>query len=105
VAIDEMVGVAGLAFQAVDLATKAIMEAIDGADAGSHRARMQRLTEIVVADQDDLDFLWDIRQRDFYGDPSPGRALDLPAGEQVRQALTLARSIVERIDRALHDAT
>jgi HEPN domain-containing protein len=96
-------GAAGLAFQALDLAAKALTAAIDGADAGSHRARMARVRELTQAQQSDLDFLWEIRQRDFYGDSSLGAPRDMPTEDQVREALALARSLVERIDHVLRE--
>lgn len=99
----DVAGVAGLAFQALDLASKALTEVIDGTDPGTHRARMHRVRELVQADQSELDFLWFIRQRDFYGDVSLGAPRDLPTEEQIRRALTLARALVDRIDRALHE--
>jgi hypothetical protein len=97
----EVAGAAGLAFQAIDLASKALTEAIDGTDAGSHRARMQRVQQIIQADQAELDFLWEVRQRDFYGDPALGAPRQLPTQEQVRTALSVARKLIDRIDQVM----
>jgi Tfp pilus assembly PilM family ATPase len=97
----EVAGVAGLAYQAIDLASKALTEAIDGADAGSHAARMQRVKEIIQADQSELAFLWEIRQRDFYGDSTLGAPRELPTAEQVQRALAVARSLIDRIAAAV----
>ncbi len=62
---------------------------------------MDRVRALIQAEQSELDFLWEIRQRDFYGDSSLGARREMPADDQVRSALALARSLVERIDRAL----
>lgn len=62
---------------------------------------MDRVRALIQAEQSELDFLWEIRQRDFYGDSSLGAGRAMPADDQVRSALALARSLVERIDRAL----
>lgn len=92
---------AGLAFQAIDLASKALTEAIDGTDPGSHRARMRRVQKLIQADQADLEFLWEIRQRDFYGDVTLGAPRQLPTEEQIRSSLSLAKNLIDRIAQAL----
>jgi HEPN domain-containing protein len=99
---DDIAGIAGLAFQAVDLAGKVLTAEIDGEDAGSHRARMIRTQEIVRTQQGKLDFLWNIRQRDFYGDDYAGGPASTPTTAQVKRALNIASEIIERIDRELH---
>lgn len=63
---------------------------------------MQRVRDLVQAEQSDLDFLWEIRQRDFYGDPFTGAPRDLPTAEQVRRALALARTLIDKIEAVLH---
>jgi len=99
---DDISGVAGLAHQAVDLAMKVLATEIDGTDAGGHRARMRRTQQIVQTKDRQLSFLWDVRQRDFYGDTRPGGALDLPTGDQIAKALNVDRDIIDRIDEQLH---
>ncbi|MEX2245709.1 MAG: HEPN domain-containing protein [Dehalococcoidia bacterium] len=97
----EVSGVAGLAFQALDLAAKELTDAIDGADPGSHQARMKRLQALIQADQEELGFLWNVRQRDFYGDASAGEPRDLPTRPEARRALAIAGRNIEKIARML----
>jgi hypothetical protein len=42
---------------------------------------------LIQAEQAELDFLWEIRQRDFYGDSSLGAEREIPTDDQVRSAL------------------
>lgn len=103
-AIGDAPGAAGLAFQAADLAMKALTIAIDGSDAGSHHARMQRARELLEADPAALRLLWETRQRDFYGDASAGDEMRLPSEEQVREALSVAARLIDRIGATIADA-
>ncbi len=64
---------------------------------------MSRLQALIQAEQSELDFLWEIRQRDFYGDTSLGSPREMPTAGQVRKALALARSLVDRIGQALRE--
>ncbi|MHB8515857.1 MAG: hypothetical protein ACYC9X_12185 [Dehalococcoidia bacterium] len=86
-------GATGLAFQAADLAMKALTIAIDGSDAGSHQARMRRARQLVEADPSALELLWETRQRDFYGDAMVGGDVQLPGDAQVREALAVAAAL------------
>lgn len=99
---DDVAGVAGLAYQAVDLAMKVLTLEIDGSDAGGHRARMERTQQLVQVEDRQLAFLWEVRQRDFYGDVSRGGASSTPASAEVIRALDIATGIVDSIDRELH---
>jgi len=62
---------------------------------------MQRVRQITQADQAELDFLWEIRQRDFYGDAALGDPRELPTDEQVWTSLIVARKLIDRIAQAL----
>ena len=62
---------------------------------------MQRVRQIIQADQAELDFLWEIRQRDFYGDAALGAPRGVPSDEQVRTSLSVARKLIDRIAQAL----
>jgi hypothetical protein len=97
----DVAGMAGLAYQAIDLASKALTEAIDGSDAGSHRRRMRRTATLVDRKVESLDFLWSVRQREFYGDAEPGEERQLPTVKQIADAVVLARSILTDIEGAL----
>lgn len=95
-------GAAGLAYQAFDLASKALAQAIDGTDPGTHRGRMRRAQRLLTKHTDKLDFLWEVRQKDFYGDTSAGGARALPLDQEVEQALMIVGDILREIDEALH---
>lgn len=99
---DNLTGAAGLAYQAFDLAAKALTQAIDGADPGTHRGRMRRAERLLTKHTEKLDFLWEVRQKDFYGDVTPGGVQELPEPAQVAAALRIVREILQEIDGALH---
>lgn len=101
---ENVTGAAGLAYQAFDLAAKALTKAIDGADPGSHRGRMQRAERLLTRHADKLNFLWQIRQKDFYGDVTPGGVEELPQVADVEEALRIVKDILQEIDGALHAA-
>jgi hypothetical protein len=62
---------------------------------------MQRVRQLIQADESELNFLWEIRQRDFYGDAALGAPRELPTDEQVREALSVARKLIDRISQVL----
>ena len=95
-------GSAGLAYQAFDLAAKALTQASNGNDAGGHHRRMRRAQRLLTTHADRLDFLWELRQRDFYGDVRPGAGQELPKPEEVEEAVTIVEAILTEIDQALH---
>ena len=81
---------------------KVLTTELDGADAATHRSRMQRTQELVQAQDRELAFLWRVRQQDFYGDTTPGGSMAIPSPEEIARALDIASEIIERIDSALH---
>lgn len=99
---DDVAGAAGLAFQAIDLASKTLTEQIDGADAGGHQARMKRVQKIIRVRQTDLRAAWRARQRDFYGNTVIGGEAEPLSREEVVRTLSVAREIVRQIDEVLH---
>jgi len=99
---EDIAGSAGLAYQAADLASKALAQAIDGSDPGSHRGRMRRAQQLLNTHTDKLDFLWELRQKDFYGDVSLGGAPGTPSNDEVREALSIVQEILSEIDHVLH---
>lgn len=97
-----LTGAAGLAYQAFDLAAKALAQALDGADPGSHRSRMLRAQRELTRHEDKLVFLWEIRQKDFYGDVRPGGRQGVPTEEEVADAIAIVGDILEDIEKVLH---
>ena len=92
----DLAGVAGLAYQAFEAAMIALTININGSDAGSHSARRERAKELLGPDRDKIDFLWEVRNIDFYGNPklnSPKRDL---VEEEVKEALDTVERIIEK---------
>jgi hypothetical protein len=100
---DDLTGAAGLAYQAFDLGSKALAHAIDGAAPGTHRGRMRRAEQLLTRHTEKFDFLWRVRQKDFYGDVTPGGRAETPSDEEIREALAVVDDVLREIDRVLHD--
>lgn len=97
----DLAGVAGLAYQAFESAMIALTEEINGADPGSHASRRSRAKVLLSSHRDRIDFLWEVRNVDFYGNPmlnQPKRGL---TKEEVREALDSVETIIEEIKRIL----
>jgi len=96
-----LAGVAGLAYQAFESALIALTQEINGADPGSHIARREWAKQLLAEHRDKIDRLWEARNIDFYGNPSPHqpkreltRAEAEEALDAVTQMLAAARQIL-----------
>jgi len=90
----DLAGVAGLAYQAFESAVIALTEEVNGADPGSHAARRSRAKELLSSHQEKIDFLWEVRNVDFYGNPQinqPKRELNKA---EVGEALDTVETII-----------
>ena len=65
----DLAGVAGLAYQAFESSMIALTEEVNGADPGSHAARRSRAKVLLSSHHEKIDFLWEVRNVDFYGNP------------------------------------
>ncbi len=94
----DLAGVAGLAYQAFESAVMAFNKIVKGKDVASHQRRMQTAREIFSERADDLKFLWNMRNIDFYGDVSPGDFGELQK-ERVEKVLVTVREIIEKTEK------
>jgi HEPN domain-containing protein len=90
-------GVAGLAYQAANLAIKVLLVQVDGSDTWLHAARNQRAGELLAIDADDLSLLHHTRQLDFYTDTTFGGEPALPEPGDCQRALAIARLVVDAV--------
>ncbi len=63
----DLAGVAGLAYAAFESAIMSLTDKINGKDYHSHRLRKERAKEMLSKHEDKMDFLWEVRNIDFYG--------------------------------------
>ncbi len=98
-------GAAGLAYQAAELAVKAVLIELDGSDPWSDEQRYQRAYELLGIDPADLRFMHTVRLRDFYahatrmttdsGAVAYGLPLELPSEGDAQRCVQLARRVVD----------
>jgi HEPN domain-containing protein len=92
----DLAGVSGLAYQAFESALIAFNKTVKGKDVASHQYRMETAKRVFSEHKEDLDFLWEMRNIDFYGNVRPG--IDAELGkEKVEKALGTVRMIIERV--------
>lgn len=77
----DIAGVAGLAYQAFESAFIALTIEKNGVDAGSHSTRRERAKALLSQHRDKIETLWEIRNIDFYGNPQPTLAPQLPSSK------------------------
>ena len=93
----DLAGVAGLAYQAFESAVIAFNKTVKGKDIASHGYRMETAKKIYSEHVHDIDFLWELRNIDFYGNIRPGFDAELRK-EKVSKALETVKEIIEKTE-------
>jgi hypothetical protein len=73
----------------------------DGANAGGHAARRQRAKVLLSHHRDKIDFLWEVRNVDFYGNPQPFQPKREVTRAEVEEALETVDAIIQEVKRIL----
>jgi len=94
-------GVAGLAYQAFESATMALLHLKNGKDKRSHMGRRKRAKEILTSRSDIIDRLWEIRNIDFYGNTRVDECKREVSEDEIRECLEAVEHIVEEIELIL----
>ena len=97
----DLAGVAGLAYQAFESATMALIKVKNGMDQKSHLGRRKRAKELLEEFRDKIDFLWEIRNVDFYGNVSFGAESRDVSEEEVKDSLKTVAEMIKKIGRFL----
>lgn len=93
----DVAGVCGLAYQAFEAAVDALNKHLAGSVAANHTARRQIATTLLHGRQADIEFLWDARNVDFYGNTMPGAPPQTLAAADVERALRTVAAILDDI--------
>ena len=88
---------AGLSYQAVEMAATLLIEMVNGTDPGDHLERRARASELMRLCRKELDDLWEARNIDFYGNVSPGRPRRRMNREEARESLDQASRLIEKV--------
>jgi HEPN domain-containing protein len=91
-------GVAGLAYQAFESATMALLEEKNGSDKRSHVARRKRAKELIKLEDESIDRLWNLRNVDFYGNSIIGEMKRTVTEEEAEECLDAVENIIEKIE-------
>lgn len=97
----DIAGVAGLAYQAFESALVALSMKMNGSNGGTHLARRERAKELLVKFQDKIDFLWSVRNVDFYGNIMRREDKREISREEVKEALNIVEQIIEEIKKTI----
>ncbi len=97
----DLAGVAGLAYQAFESAMIALTDVINGTDSGGHAARRVRAKDLLSSHRDKIDFLWEVRNVDFYGNPQLNQPKRKLTNKEVKEALDTVGIISEDIKQML----
>lgn len=90
-------GVAGLAYQSLESAIIGLTSEIGEANSGTHQERLERAKKLLKSGQDKIDFLWDARNIDFYGNVKrfePKREL---TPSEVKEVIETVEDIIRKI--------
>jgi HEPN domain-containing protein len=94
-------GVAGLAYQAYESAVMALTLRVNGADPGTHRARIDRARQLLQTHQEEMGRLMEARNVDFYGNIRCGEDIRALTREEAEEALRVVAEIVGEIRELL----
>jgi len=97
----DIYGVAGLAYQAFESATIALLKKMNGYDRKSHFSRRKRAKEILKRYRDEIDIIWEIRNIDFYGNIVVGDEKREIEKDEVEKCLDIIREMIEEIKEFL----
>lgn len=97
----DIYGVAGLAYQAFESATMALLKKINRRNQLTHLSRRKRAKTLLKKYKDKIDFIWSARNIDFYGNIRIGEGKKEITMEEVSECLSLISSMIKDIDDLL----
>lgn len=99
----DLYGVAGLAYQAFECALIALNRKTGGKELTVHKQKLERAKEKIVSFADKLDFLWEARNVDFYGNATPASGQKELTKEEIGECLEVVGKIIAEIEKMLAD--
>lgn len=98
----DLAGVAGLAYAAFESAIMSLTNRINGKDYQSHRLRKERAKQMLSKYEDKMDFLWEVRNIDFYGNVKLGSQKREISPKEVENGLKSVKEIIIEIERIIN---
>jgi hypothetical protein len=99
----DMAGVAGLAYAAFESAIMSLTDKINGKDYHSHRLRKERAKEMLGKHENKMDFLWEVRNIDFYGNVKLGSSKREIFPQEVENGLKCVKEIIAEIEKIINE--
>ncbi|MBI5459226.1 HEPN domain-containing protein [Methanobacterium sp.] len=99
----DLAGVAGLAYAAFESAIMSLTDKINGKDYHSHRLRKERAKEMLSKHEDKMDFLWEVRNIDFYGNVKLGSSKREISPQEVENGLKCVKEIIVEIETIINE--
>lgn len=90
-------GVAGLACQALESAIIGLTNKIGEVNGGTHQERLERAKKLLKSGQDKIDFLWDARNIDFYGNVRRYESKRELTPSEVKEVIQIVEEIINKI--------
>lgn len=99
----DLAGVAGLAYAAFESAIISLTDKINGKDYGSHNSRKKRAKELLNKYEDKMDYLWEVRNIDFYGNVKLGSDKRQISQVEVEKCLKSVKHIIKEIEKIINE--
>ena len=99
----EVYGVAGLAYQAFESATTSMLKAINGKDQHSHEGRRKRAKELLRKYRGKIDFIWEARNIDFYGNIRLSEDKREITRQEVKESIVLIEKMIGEVEKLLSE--
>lgn len=100
----DLAGVAGLSYAAFESATMALTLKINGKDHKNHHLRMARIKGLLSVYEEKIDFLWEVRNIDFYGNVKIGSPKREISPREVKEGLDVVEKIIIQIEDMIPDS-
>ncbi|MBI4812878.1 MAG: HEPN domain-containing protein [Methanobacterium sp.] len=99
----DLAGVAGLAYAAFESAIMSLTDKINGKNYHSHRLRKERAKEMLSKHENKMDFLWEVRNIDFYGNVKLGSSKREISPQEVENGLKCVKEIIIEIETIINE--
>ena len=95
---DDLTGVAGLAYHAVESAIVYLTSSLNGKAKEGHTERRKRAEELLNLSKNSLKELWSSRNIDFYGNEKIGGEQKELTKESIKESVDKAEKIIEQAE-------
>lgn len=99
----DIYGVSGLAYQAFESATIALLREVNGYEQTTHFSRRRRAKDLLKKYREKIDFIWEARNIDFYGNIRVGKKKREITEREAKDSLFLIENMIKEIEDLLKE--